>query len=96
MKTPIQIASLSQEIEQLNAQNSELSEKVLTLQQQLDWFKRQLFGRKSEKLLVDNPHQDSLFERSDATTPEPQGKQLISYTRSTKKRTGNEVNDTGL
>ncbi|WP_220783881.1 hypothetical protein, partial [Shewanella sairae] len=42
------------------------------------------FGRKSEKLLVDNPHQDSLFERSDATTPESQGKQLISYTRSTK------------
>ncbi|WP_220781909.1 transposase, partial [Shewanella sairae] len=60
MKTPIQIASLTQTNEQLNAQVFELSEKVLTLQQQLDWFKRQLFGRKSEKLLVDNPHQDSL------------------------------------
>ena len=96
MKTPIQIASLTQTNEQLNAQVFELSEKILTLQQQLDWFKRQLFGRKSEKLLDENPHQDSLFERSDATTPEPQDKQQISYTRSTKKRSGNEVNDTGL
>ena len=30
-----------------------LKEDVLVLKQQLDWFKRQLFGRKSEKQLLD-------------------------------------------
>jgi len=35
--------------------------KVDALQQQVDWFKRQLFGRKPEKHLVDNPDQAHLF-----------------------------------
>ncbi len=30
-----------------------LEEHVAVLEQQLDWFKRQLFGRKSEKQLLD-------------------------------------------
>jgi transposase len=33
----------------LHIQNVQLSERVIVLEQQLDWFKRQLFGRKSEK-----------------------------------------------
>ena len=96
MKTTIQTASLSQENEQLNAQVFELSEKMLTLQQQLDWFKRQLFGRKSEKLLENNSNQAVLFDRLESGEPVPEDKQQISYTRSKKKFNGNEVNDTGL
>ena len=36
--------------EELEARNKELEQQVLVLTQQLDWLKRQLFGRKSEKL----------------------------------------------
>jgi hypothetical protein len=39
-----------------------LQEQVQSLQGQLDWFKRQLFGRKSEKRLIDNPDQLGLAE----------------------------------
>jgi transposase len=80
----------------VQAQNVLLSEKVLTLTQQLDWFKRQLFGRKSEKLLEEDPHQEVLFDRLESVESELEDKQTISYTRSAKKRTGDEVNDTGL
>ena len=66
----------------------ELSEKVLTLQQLLYWFKRQLFGKKFEKLLENNHNQEFLFERLDYVEPEPEDKQQISYTSSTKKHTG--------
>ncbi|MCL1127658.1 IS66 family transposase [Shewanella surugensis] len=96
MKSPSDTALLLSNFELVQAQNILLSEKVLSLQQQLDWFKRQLFGRKSEKLVEDNPNQAVLFERLKSGEPTPEEKQQISYTRSTKKRTGNEVNDTGL
>ena len=33
------------------------------LKAQLDWFKRQLFGRKSEQQILQNSEQKSLFER---------------------------------
>ena len=39
----------------------ELREEILVLRQQLDWFKRQLFGRKSEKRFIeDRPEQPLL------------------------------------
>ncbi len=37
-----------------DAQIAALSDEVAQLKHQLDWLKRQLFGRKSEKVLVDN------------------------------------------
>jgi transposase len=37
------------ELTQLKADNTALSEQVATLENQLDWFKCQLFGRKSKK-----------------------------------------------
>jgi hypothetical protein len=41
-------------------ENQVLREQVSTLQSQLDWFKRQRFGRQSEKRLpVDNSQQSS-------------------------------------
>ena len=37
------------------------ADEIAQLKQQLDWLKRQLFGRKSEKVLADNPAQSSLI-----------------------------------
>ena len=45
-----------------DAQIAALSDEIAQLKHQLDWLKRQLFGRKSEKVLVDNPAQSSLFD----------------------------------
>ncbi|MGP9631365.1 transposase domain-containing protein, partial [Halomonas sp. AOP42-C1-46] len=44
--------------EQLGAQ----AEAIRQLTHQLDWFKKQLFGPKSEKQVFDLPGQDSLFQ----------------------------------
>ena len=43
----------------LAEENALLREQVQILQRQLDWFKKQLFGPKSEKQVVDLPGQDS-------------------------------------
>jgi transposase len=82
----------------VHIQNVQLSERVIVLEQQLDWFKRQLFGRKSEKQVIDNPAQSSLFvsDESPAQTPAP-GTDVAGHRRSSKKKTQEQdVNDTGL
>ena len=48
--------------EDVAAQLVELKAENAALKQQLDWFKRQLFGRKSEKRLIENPDQLGLAE----------------------------------
>lgn len=48
--------------EQLGAQ----AEAIRQLTHQLDWFKKQLFGPKSEKQVYDIPEQDSLFQSDEA------------------------------
>lgn len=52
--------------EQLEAQ----AESIRQLKHQLDWFKKQLFGPKSEKQVYDIPEQDNLFQPDDAPLPE--------------------------
>jgi transposase len=74
-----------------------LEQKVQSLEHQLDWFKRQLFGRKSEKRIVEpNPEQPLLdgFEVQ-APAPAKPDKQIITYTR-TKQRGSDCATDVGL
>ena len=76
-----------------------LRSEVDRLKQQLDWFKRQLFGRKSEKRLIENPDQLGLAEvlgevPGDAPAP---ATQEITYTRRKgKSRADDCVTDAGL
>ncbi|MCL6272315.1 transposase, partial [Sansalvadorimonas sp. 2012CJ34-2] len=61
-------------IEQLLAVNAGQKREIENLKSQLDWFKRQLFGQKSEKrLVIENPDQislaDILASPSEPTTP---------------------------
>jgi transposase len=83
------------ELEQANAQ---LSADLAAVQQQLEWFKRQLFGRKSEKRLeVDPIVQGNLFSALGVQEPPPQQDtptETITYQR--KKSRDGAVNDTGL
>ena len=81
------------------ADNGRLREECDALNQQLDWFKRQLFGRKSEKRLIDHPDQLGLAELlGDAPAAESAPPtEEISYTRRKGKQRGDDcVTDTGL
>ena len=75
-----------------------LEEDVLVLKQQLDWFKRQLFGRKSEKQLLDVLGvQGSLFATDKNTPVIDKPTDIKAHKRqSNKQLNGDEVNDTGL
>jgi transposase len=85
----------------------ELHEKVMrveaenvALRQRVRWFEKQVFGQKSEKRPVDNPHQQSLALGETSTTPEPaEGEQqTITYQRgkAKKQRADDCVSDAGL
>jgi transposase len=85
--------------EKVCADNAQLREERDALQQQLDWFKRQLFGRKSEKRLIENPDQlDWGTLLGDAVPPSaPPATEKISYTRRKgKQRSDDCVTDAGL
>jgi len=78
-------------------ENGELKQQIRVLQTQLDWFKQQIFGQKSEKRLIDNPHQGSLFEGQTTPVPEDQPTQQINYTRRTSKQRDEDcVTEQGL
>ena len=56
-------ALLAERLEALGADYAALKETASSLKDQLDWFKRQLFGRRSEKRVEFDPaEQAGLFE----------------------------------
>lgn len=65
-------------------------EKVEKLQHQLDWFKRQLFGQKSEKKdFTDNPYQSTiadLFKDLPQLPEQKDEKQTVTYQRGKAKK----------
>jgi len=76
-----------------------LQTEVAALRQQLDWFKRQLFGRKSEKRIIEHPDQLDLSALLGETSPpaEPEPTEEITYTRRRpKQRREDDVTDAGL
>ena len=87
---------------ELVASHHRLEGQVAELARQLDWFRRQLFGEKSEKRIDPDPHQMVLGEAFEAPElPEPPvepDEQKISYTRGRgpKLRPGDSVTDEGL
>lgn len=92
-------AELVAENQQLRRALADTQALVLELQRQLDWFKRQIFGRKSEKLAsVDPALQASLL----AGLVEPAGPaaavatETVSYPRQKLKDREGSVNNSGL
>jgi len=80
-----------------------LEEKVQSLEQQLDWFKRQLFGEKSEKFdMTDNPYQqtiaDVLGQLPELPANTASEKETITYQRGKAKKNALEGSpeDSGL
>lgn len=76
-----------------------LEKKVVSLEAQLDWFKRQLFGRKSEKLVEPNTHQMDLFkDLLNESKEAPKPAETISVPAHTRKKKGvdGSPEDSGL
>lgn len=81
------------------ADNERLRGERDALKRQLDWFKRQLFGRKSEKRLIENPLQLDLAALLGDAAPavESAPSEQITYTRRKGKQRSEEcLTDTGL
>lgn len=91
LSTVVRIAELEQ-------QNTQLVSDIAVLQRQLDWFKRQLFGTKSEKQLsIDPAVQGNLLAALGVATPPPLESTpttTVTYTR--KKLRDHAVTDSGL
>jgi transposase len=88
----------SDHIVQLKQENVRLGSELASVKQQLDWFKRQLFGEKSEKRLdIDPAVQGNLLAQLGVEPPpvEPPETETITYQRRKKNRDG-AINDTGL
>jgi hypothetical protein len=74
----------------------QFTQQVQQLQSQLDWFKQQVFGQKSERHVEDNPEQLSLLGGKSPQLP-PQETEDITYKRKkTRKNHDDSVNDKGL
>lgn len=84
--------------QEIEAAFAKQAEKIAELENQLSWLKRQLFGRKSEKQLIVDPQQASLFEKTTEPTVDDGAGTLIPAhkRRNRTQRSGDEVNDTGL
>lgn len=83
------IVSLQANMAQLQSDNQQLK-------QQLDWFKQQLFGRKSEKRLSDDTAHPSLFD-TPKPTEDSTPKETITYQRRKSKQRADEcVTEQGL
>ena len=95
-------SALVEENALLRAQLDVQADAIRQLTHQLDWFKKQLFGPKSEKQVYDLPGQDDLFQPEDAPTPEKPPEDKKRTIRACQRGTGKKqrdddcLNDTGL
>ncbi|WP_419649389.1 IS66 family transposase, partial [Thiolapillus sp.] len=81
------------------AQVAALQAEIQSLKTQLDWFKKQLFGQKPEKRLIEpNPDQGALFDRLAPEEETATPTEKITYTRRKGKKQRDEdcATDQGL
>ena len=84
-------------LRQMQVMLAERDQEIATLKHQLDWFKQQLFGEKSEKRLIENPNQLALGHLPKDAPPEQEPeKETITYERQKKTRPDDSVTGQGL
>jgi transposase len=101
MKTPrishLPAAEIDAEYARQSDDNAALRSENTKLKQQVAWFNRQFFGRKSEKVLIDNPNQATLFTLAEQEKHFATLSQTVkAHTRNNKHKNDNDVNDSGL
>lgn len=95
---PASLATLTTTLFALREEYSTLTEENQQLKARIAWFEKQLFGRKSEKRVIENPYQDDFLTPPTTTPAEPEAKITVSYERGTAKkvRPDNCTTDAGL
>ena len=87
---PKKVHAIESMLQQKDKQLQDQEEKIQALQQQLDWFKRQLFGQKSEKRdFSDHPYQTTiaeLFGDLEKHKALPEEKHTVTYERGKAKK----------
>jgi len=81
------------------AEVAALHEEVRQLKDRVAWFERQLFGRKSEKRIIDAPDQINLLGEPTQTLPEPEDSVTVSSFqrgKAKKQRPNDCATDAGL
>jgi transposase len=79
------------ETSQLKVTLDSLNEKVSYLEEQLDWFKRQIFGQKADKFVDKTQASQLCFEGFDKLTEVPSEKKIIpAHERKKRKPTGQD------
>jgi len=96
---PSDLPSAHYVINDLTLKNIQLIDRNRDLQQQLDWFKRQVFGQKSEKIIDPGPRQLSLAGfGSPSATPVAETLTIKEYTkkRYPKRELEDDCGESGL
>lgn len=68
-----------------------LNDTIRELQEQLAWFKRQIFGKRSERVVKDLDAQQLVFEGFESPLPPKEGKPVKSHTRKKPNRNGQDA-----
>ena len=81
------------DLESLKKQNAELQHTVIYLTEQLDWFKRQIFGKKSERIVSDLNTKQLQFEGFEAleVQDEKQTRTVAGHERRKPNRNGQDA-----
>lgn len=88
-KTPLE--QHLNEVSKLNGAITSLSNEVSLLKEQLEWFKRQIFGQKAEKFIDASNGQQLCFENFDKLVEVPPEKKIIpAHERIKRKPTGKD------
>jgi transposase len=76
--------------EQLIAENGSLKNEICQLREQLEWFKKQIFGQKTEKFVHPKTERQLYFEGFDKLTPVPEKEVIPAHERTKRKPTGKD------
>lgn len=87
---PSQVQALHDRLQEKDKTLQDKDAQIKALQNQIEWFKRQLFGQKSEKKdFADHPYQTTiaeLFESLPEPPTPPEQKQTVTYERGKAKK----------
>ena len=78
--------------EQLESDNQSLRNKIVSLEEQIEWFKRQIFGKRSERIVSDVKSHQMIFGgfENQETSSEEKKKTIEAHTRRKPNRNGQD------
>ena len=86
------VALLETELAHFKEQNQHFKEQIAHLNEQIEWFKRQIFGKRSEKIIRDVGEDQLIFEGFDITSESPvETKTVPAHQRRKRSYTGKDT-----